>query len=1178
MGAAADDAPHVGARRGRGVRLPRARRAGGRRWAPTTASAVGGGDLLDRPGFLYALGPRRCSRARRGGGRGGDRRGSLRPLSAPPPAASPSASWSGRAPAGAAVGGVGRFRAPPPARPPVRGARPDRTPRRPGVRVLHVAPPAAPCGAGRVVLLLAAVLLPRRSGGAGSGGVEASPFAAFQRWWRRADAPEEPVPAAAADDRRRYLRSAAVAVAASTLAFVALLVGSGGILEPRPTADFYDAEGPQPPRWPPRCSCRGAGHRGVPGRRPDLHVPGALPGGAPPARRRRHRPVRRSPRRALTAAAFAVAGGAIAGARWRRAPAACPGAERLGDVERRCMAATVVAATGGSSRSSPSPARCPCTTRAPCGASRTVADSGLAAVLQHRIGPRRRHLALSSPPSPPSGRGHRSAPDRWWRSSFLASGELVRRVLVVAGRGALVAGRGVVAGRAGAAMAVAALPVVVYCGLNVAKFGSLASVPCDAQVYSSVSSGRQEFLARNEGSFFGLRFGACSRAGDLRPLHRLLATIPLILASAPRGSAPARASGRRASTRSTPRPASPPPPRCCSSSRWLGRPARIRSRSGGTGRSAAVGAARRGRHRRRSSSSGSPRSATCPTPCRSACPRRSGCRWPSGAVHRGLRRARRALLGTGAVAVAASVAVAVALGLTYQAVYASPGTLVATQRFVDLAAGPHLPVGRDLVVGPRGPPGGRGSEELFVVGDCDGLYLSDGPAPDELSRSSHEPVERTPWAPTTSTSPSRPGRGRARASCSSWRPAYAPAVLAVEHLGGGECASTTSSASWRTPATRWRWGHSTHHLQVAADPGTGILDVTLDGDVPALHAVPATPSSRSWGSIGSTAAPPNGSPASSNPDPTTSGCAAGCWVNAGRGGGPQLVEELVGEARGPGARTPHAVDRAELARATRCRRCSLSQLAFELRRRGRPIRCCGSTTETAGASNAPGRALAASVKNRKCPVEDAPPVVVEAPSATRGRGYQWPKFGTLTSSVPPRRSRAEPSRRRAWDRAMKPNTSTATNVEPSPTTSGRPRLQVGLDELVDAAPPDAARFSGRRRPPCARRAERSPSSAVATAEVEHSARRPTLETSGRALALHVGSYVIAVVGLEVGVERHVATEADLMPRYAHVDGALARVLHPVDVADLLAVEGRDRQLTIRFFASWSCRMIWVSKL
>lgn len=86
-----------------------------------------------------------------------------------------------------------------------------------------------------------------------------------------------------------------------------------------------------------------------------------------------------------------------------------------------------------------------------------------------------------------------------------------------------------------AALALAALlPVVAYAGINLAKFGTLASVPFEEQGYTLVSEDRQAVLAANGGTLFGPRFAPTTLWHYLRPgALSLTRTFPFVDFAAP---------------------------------------------------------------------------------------------------------------------------------------------------------------------------------------------------------------------------------------------------------------------------------------------------------------------------------------------------------------------------------------------------------------------------------------------------------------------------------------------------------------------------------------------------------------------------------------------------------------------------------------------------------------------
>lgn len=67
------------------------------------------------------------------------------------------------------------------------------------------------------------------------------------------------------------------------------------------------------------------------------------------------------------------------------------------------------------------------------------------------------------------------------------------------------------------AAVVCILPVVLYAAVNYIKFDSFFSVPFDGQNFSQVDRGRQAFLAENNGTLFGLKFIPTTAFQYMRP-------------------------------------------------------------------------------------------------------------------------------------------------------------------------------------------------------------------------------------------------------------------------------------------------------------------------------------------------------------------------------------------------------------------------------------------------------------------------------------------------------------------------------------------------------------------------------------------------------------------------------------------------------------------------------------
>lgn len=68
---------------------------------------------------------------------------------------------------------------------------------------------------------------------------------------------------------------------------------------------------------------------------------------------------------------------------------------------------------------------------------------------------------------------------------------------------------------------VAAIPAAAYAGLNVAKFGTVASIPFEEQAFTEVSPGRQAMLEENGGTLFGPQFAPTTLVHYLRPVGGL---------------------------------------------------------------------------------------------------------------------------------------------------------------------------------------------------------------------------------------------------------------------------------------------------------------------------------------------------------------------------------------------------------------------------------------------------------------------------------------------------------------------------------------------------------------------------------------------------------------------------------------------------------------------------------
>lgn len=390
------------------------------------------------------------------------------------------------------------------------------------------------------------------------------------------------------------------------------------------------------------------------------------------------------------------------------------------------------------------------------------------------------------------------------------------------------------------ALAACLVPVLSYVGVNEAKFGTAISVPWTDQVFTDVSTPRREFLEANDGTFFGLQFLPTSALSYLRP-------------------------DAFAIERQFP---------------WIG------YRTGSIGSSTGLGGVRFDKI-----------DATSSIPVAFpllgvlaaagilaiARPRRdrTGVRLLTGPLlgasagaatifvfgfiaHRYLGDVLPALVvagGVGFVSVGAGIArlrpgtrrlviaalvlvgaagawTSFAHALWYQRVFASPGSESATAAFyADRRDLPSLPVGRGTAVNrgeglpERGQPG-----ELFVVGDCDGLYVSDGATVDELSHTNWKPVVRTPAVGAHELAVSfddAPDGTQEPILVAPATGASSPAgetVISVEHLPGDRVRfhSRSPGSEGTGPAVEVEPGR-TYRMHASADPHTDFTLVVLDG-------------------------------------------------------------------------------------------------------------------------------------------------------------------------------------------------------------------------------------------------------------------------------------------------------------------------------------------------------------
>ena len=382
------------------------------------------------------------------------------------------------------------------------------------------------------------------------------------------------------------------------------------------------------------------------------------------------------------------------------------------------------------------------------------------------------------------------------------------------------------------ALAACVLPVVLYAAINIAKFDTPFAVPWERQAYTQISSARRAFLAQN-GTFFGPQFAPTDLVEYLRPdafrIERqfpwigfnvgmighttgyggvrfdkidatgsIPVTFPLLLTLGVVGIV-----GMILTRRRHPRLATLWGPLAGAAvaaatlfvygfiaERFLGDvlPILVLAAAAGFG-----------------------------LLCRGLAPASA--------------RTRRVVVGVLVLLGFAATWIVFAQGIWYQRVYSSPSDEQLTREFVrerqDL---PTLPRGTATTVEQgahlpaRGTPG-----ELFVVGDCDGLYVSDGSTVDELQHTNWKPVALTPAVGAYDVDLQFP---RAAAGTSEallvGGTAENPEVLHVDYLGDDQVRFRTSGTALAgagpafhvTPGKRY-------HVRLSGDPETDYSSVQL---------------------------------------------------------------------------------------------------------------------------------------------------------------------------------------------------------------------------------------------------------------------------------------------------------------------------------------------------------------
>lgn len=150
--------------------------------------------------------------------------------------------------------------------------------------------------------------------------------------------------------------------------------------------------------------------------------------------------------------------------------------------------------------------------------------AAVAALLRHRRDPSWGQLALVALAAT-AAVGSRASVG----AGAVAAVGLLAVVRLAERRGTLVRRRLAGPGGVVALVAAAAAPVAAYAGLNLAKFGTVASIPFANQAYSRLSPARQAMLEANDGTLFGLQFAPTTLWHYLRPTGiDVTATFPFV--------------------------------------------------------------------------------------------------------------------------------------------------------------------------------------------------------------------------------------------------------------------------------------------------------------------------------------------------------------------------------------------------------------------------------------------------------------------------------------------------------------------------------------------------------------------------------------------------------------------------------------------------------------------------
>jgi hypothetical protein len=387
------------------------------------------------------------------------------------------------------------------------------------------------------------------------------------------------------------------------------------------------------------------------------------------------------------------------------------------------------------------------------------------------------------------------------------------------------------------ALVACVVPVILYTSLNFAKFGTPVSVPWEKQRFTEKITTRREFLADNHNTFFGVQFVPTTLVAYLRPdAFRLDDQFPYLGFNPSMIGRETGLGGVRFdkidATGSI--PVSFPLLTVLGVLGVVGvvtarrRRPRLSLVTGPLIGAAAAAASIFvfGFIAQRYLSDVMPLMALCGA---------VGFVLLTDAVPRMSRVTRRATIAVVLVLGLGATWVTFAQAFWYQRVFASPGDEIATRRFVQTRTdAPQLPGISSLTPVVRGEhlPLDGDPGQLFVVGDCDGLYVSNGATVSELSHTNWQPVARTPGVGTYDLDVSFPDHvapGTRDPLLVSGDDSGEPSVLGIEYLANDRARVFFSGVgvAGDGPSVHITPG-KTYRMQLALDPESQSSLVTLD--------------------------------------------------------------------------------------------------------------------------------------------------------------------------------------------------------------------------------------------------------------------------------------------------------------------------------------------------------------